>query len=122
MNIRRRFSTVLLFGGFICIAGIGTGCVSLNSYSWDPTHTRYIQNPLDKAITDDVHKFILTEKIPQTDISDLIYGDGPNGSHAAIITQEIPKSQGKKVRYYILFYDKNNVRIKMRSHWGGRSC
>jgi hypothetical protein len=83
---------------------------------------RYIHNPLDKAITDDVQNFIITEKIPRADISDIVYGDGPNGCHAAIITQEIPKSQGMKILQYVLFYNKDNARTKVRSYWGRRSC
>jgi len=88
----------------------------------DWTHARYIDHPLDKAITDDVQKFIRSKKIPQSDISEVTWGEDATGRHVSMITQEIPASQGMETTEYILYYDKHNVRTSVRTFHSRRSC
>lgn len=95
---------------------------ALSGYDLDWTHTSYIEHPLAKALTDDVQKFIESKKIPKRDISDITYGKDTSGRHVAVVTQEIPASQGEETNVYILYYDKDSARTGVRKFHCRRSC
>lgn len=122
VNANRIIMLALLIGALVILAGCGSPIDALNGYDVDWTHTRYNHRPLDKAITDDVQKFINSKKIPQSDISQITYGEDATGRHVAMIIQEIPASHGMEINDYILYYDKHNLRKSVRTFHSRRSC
>jgi hypothetical protein len=123
MSIYRIISSVFLLAVIAGLTGCGeTPREALSGYNVDWTGAHYGDHPLNKAITDDVQSFIRSKKIPQSDISEIIYGEDSTGRHAAMIMQEIPASQGKETTEYILYYDSNNTRTNVRTFHSTRSC
>jgi hypothetical protein len=75
-----------------------------------------------KAVTDDVQSYIHSTGLAAADISWIEYFEDGIGGHAVVITQEIPKSQGQDAKSHVLFYDKDNLRTKVRVYSGHRRC
>jgi hypothetical protein len=75
-----------------------------------------------KPVTDDVQSYIHSTGLPASDISWIEYMEDGTGGYAVVITQEIPKSQGTEAKSHVLFYDKNNLRTKVRVYSGYRRC
>jgi hypothetical protein len=65
-----------------------------------------------KAVSDDVQNYICSEKLPGSNLW-IDYYENKTGQHAVEITQ-IPGQGGGKYYYYYLFYDKNNLRMKVK--------
>lgn len=122
MNIRLNLSLVLFLAVLTCITAGMTGCTNiLTGYDMDYMHGRYNPgNPLPQAILVDVQNFIRSEKISSSEISDLTFGEDHKGGHVAVITQEYPKSRGRKYKEYVLYYNKDNVRTGVRTFHGTR--
>jgi hypothetical protein len=114
MNVSRIALYVLLFFVFLCAAGCESPREALMGYDMNQAL------PLDRAITDDVQNFIRSQKIPFTELIKVKYGENRNGRHAVVIYQEFSKSLGTKGKTYILFYNKNDGRIKVKS-WNERT-
>jgi hypothetical protein len=122
MNAFRYMPHMVLLSALLCLTGCDTPIDAVKGYDMDWTHARYIDHPLDKAITDDVQNFIRSKKVPQSDISEITWGEDARGRHVSMITQEIPASQGMETTEYILYYDKHNVRKNVRTFHSRRSC
>ncbi len=107
MTITRFALSFVLAASFICASGCETPYEARASYQW--------VGSANQAISDDVQSFIRSKQIPQKDI--LItqyYVDFKTGRTAAEITIENHYSWwGRKD--YILYYDKNNVRTKVKT-------
>jgi len=71
--------------------------------------------PIDKAIFDDFANFVRDNKIPLSDIMSAEYGKDKNGRKAIFFVQKMPTPRDSEVRIYILYYDKNNVRTKVKT-------
>jgi len=122
MNMGRKISLVLFLAALVCVSAGVTGCSNvLEGYDMDYMHGRYNeQNPIPKAILDDVQKFATEKKILSSQISDVTFGEDHEGRHVAMITQEVPKSRGRDFKQYILYYNKDNERTKVRTFSGTR--
>ena len=114
MNIRIAFSILLLTGI--------TSLVGCSTTPWDAVKDYAEESHPPKAITDDVQAFILSKKIPSSDISEIRYGVDGTGRRAVRISQEIPASLGQATLEHVLYYDKNNVRTRVLLLHGRRSC
>ena len=71
--------------------------------------------PIDKAIFDDFANFVRDNKIPLSDIMSTQFGKDKNGRKAVFFVQKMSTPRDSEVRIYILYYDKNNVRTKVKT-------
>ena len=84
-------------------------------------HMVQLVSTVPKAVSDDVQSYIRSKNLPASDISWIEYMEDGAGGHAVVITQELPKSRGQDLNSHVLFYDKNNLRTKVRVYPGHRS-
>ena len=112
------------YGGFVVclILGLASmGFVAGCTTPWDAVKDYAVEFHPPKAITDDVRKFIAAEGMTRFNVSEVRYGMDAKGRRAVRITRELPGSHYKSTLAYVLYYDKDAVRTRVRKLNGKRT-
>jgi hypothetical protein len=110
MNVRIVFAALLLVNL--------VGCTT----PWDAVKHYGEERDPPKAVSDDIQRFIQEKKIPASDVSEIRYGVNGSGCRAVRISQELPASLGQETLEHVVYYDKNNLRKRVRKIHGHRRC
>ena len=96
--------------GLICLVG----CDSVPKvYRQYPNRVQLLSS-VPQAVRDDVQTYIETAHLT-SDVGWINYLEDGTGKHAVVIEK---KPQGYDIKNYVLYYDTNNVRVRVSRYTG----